>query len=124
MLGTREYRHRIKQGRYERSILRQHTDAHGRFILDDARNNADFELSSRACAITPGAPNRTLPLSCWPKGYVPEFLKPNPVQDAADAIIQGGLLRRREIYYPWLECKLQYLPVMDFSNPTCKVVWL
>ena len=28
----------------------------------------------------------------------------NPTDEAASAIIQGGLHRAREIYYPWLEC--------------------
>jgi corticosteroid 11-beta-dehydrogenase isozyme 1 len=48
-------------------------------------------------------------------GLVSDFLVRNPVADAASAIIQGGLKRRREIYYPWHE--ISPVITLDFFFP-------
>ena len=49
-------------------------------------------------------------------GLVPDFLVPSPADQAAEAIITGGLQRRREVYFPWHEC----VPVitLHFFFPT------
>eukprot|EP00040_Diaphanoeca_grandis_P016582 m.85760 g.85760 ORF g.85760 m.85760 type:complete len:306 (-) comp25897_c0_seq1:269-1186(-) len=38
------------------------------------------------------------------KGLLPEWLEKHPVDEAASSILQGGLQRRRESYYPYREC--------------------
>ena len=53
--------------------------------------------------------------------FMLDVLPPAPPSDAAMAILQGGALRKREVFYPYMEARLTTL-MREFTPETLSAI--